>query len=99
MADLYETQKSLHSFSRLLCCYSVPPYILSFSLIVFKAFLVICFKQFDYDVPSFGFFMCLVLGIQWASWNCGFIVFIRFGICHQFFYLYPSFSSCPVETQ
>ena len=48
-----------------------------FSLIVFKVFLlVICFKQFDYDVPSYGFFMCLVRGIQWASWNCGFMLLL-----------------------
>ena len=71
-----------------------------FSLIVFKIFLfVICFKQFDYGVPSYGFFMCLVLGIQWASWNCGFIVFIKFGICHQSLSFVSFFSSCLLETQ
>jgi len=54
----YETQKSFFKgFSPYsLLFLSLHIYYL-FSLIVFKIFLfVICFKQFDYDVPSYGFF-------------------------------------------
>ena len=87
LAELFMRHKRAlqRLFTLLIVILSLHIYYL-FSLIVFKIFLfVICFKQFDYGVPSYGFFMCLVLGIQWASWNCGFIVFIKFGICHQSF--------------
>lgn len=36
-------------------------------------------KQLGYPMPWGGFLHDLVLGIHWASWICGFIVFLQFG--------------------
>ena len=50
--------------------------------------LLLVFSNLTITSLSVAFFTFILLGVHWASWICGFVVFVKFGNFSEIFFSY-----------
>ena len=54
--------------------------------------LLLVFSNLTITSLSVAFFTFILLGVHWASWICGFVVFVKFGNFSEIFFIHPPLS-------